>query len=105
MLLLIEGLYHPNGLDIFLYHVVQFIVGMEDLLEQGHDLPDDADQPHCQDGQADKEDHGDPGIDPEGRRHGEDQHEGRADHHTGHHLVGHLDIGHIRGQPGDDGAR
>ena len=100
-----EALDHANAMDVFLHHGIQPVIGLEHPVKNLEDQGHNAQQHGGQNGNG-NEIHGtELGADAHGGDHGEDQHHGAPNGHTDHHLEGHLDVGHIRGQPGDNGGR
>ena len=100
-----EGLHHPDAVDIFLHHVVELIVGLEHPVKDGENNADQDKQSQSHQRQHHTVDDAEPGADGEGVGCCQNQHHGAADGHTDHHLEGHLDICHVRGQTGDDRCR
>ena len=96
-----KGLDHADGRDILLDALIEGIVFLEDLAEilmgPGHHKGHKGRQYS----HRDQIDHRDPGADDEGHDHGHDHGHGSPHGHTQDHLVGVLQVGHIRCQPGD----
>ena len=94
------GLYHPGCVDIFLYVVVQDIILIEDLNEQGVGLLCDEDQGKAQKGRCHQKQHGHLDVDGKGHDPGKDHHDGSPGQKPDGHHVSHLHIGDIRGHTG-----
>ena len=99
-----EALHHPDPVDILLHHIVQRVVGLEHLVEnlehQGHQPKEHQHQQRQGDAVHQAQLH----ADAHGGDQGQRQHHRAADGHADHHLEGVLDVGHIGGQPGDNGG-
>ena len=95
------GFYHPHPLDIFLHGVVQIIVFTEHLAEDGHSLTGDHQQAKAQNGHYHRKDPGHFAPHIKGHHKGKDQHKGGAEGGAHQHHIGHLHVGHVGGQPGD----
>ena len=98
-----KGLDHPDAVDILLNHIVEPIIGLEHPVEQGEHHPDQNEQSQTHQRQHHAVHQAQPGADGIGVRRSQNQHHGAADGHPDHHLEGHLNGSHIRGQPGDNG--
>ena len=104
MLLPHEGLDHADAVQIFLHHVVQTIVALEDPLKDGMRVGGHQIQPHAQHGDENSENAGQLRVDTDGRHQREDQHEGRTHRRADDHLIGVLHVAHVGGQTGDQTA-
>ena len=104
LLLADKGFDHPHAVDVFLHHIVKPVVFLKGPVEDFEHQRHQTHQRHHQQRQRHAEHQTEPGADGGGRNQRQNQHHGAADGHTNHHLEGHLQIGHIRGQPGDDGS-
>ena len=90
-------------MDVLLHHVVQLVIGLEHPVKHREHHADQDEQPQSHQRQHHAVDDAQPGADGKGVGRRQNQHHGAADRHTDQHLEGHLDIRHIRGQPGDNG--
>ena len=99
-----EGFDHPDAVDIFLHHIVQLIQHFEALIKDLEDHGGQADQGYDQNGHHLQVDGAQLGGDLQGHHQRQYQHHHAADGHTDHHLEGHLQVGHIAGEAGDDGG-
>ena len=91
-------------MDIFLDRIVHPVHHLEAAIEDLKDRRCKQDQRTCQHRQNIQIDSCQSGADLQRGDHGKHQHHGAADGHTDHHLEGHLQIGNIRGQTGNDGC-
>ncbi len=96
-----EGLDHPDGLQVFLDHAVEGVVGVKDHGEQRVALAHQPVQAAPQQGDHDEEEQGELRAEDDAHGQGKDQHQGRPHGDADDHLIGGLDVGHVGGQAGD----
>ena len=99
-----EGLYHADTQQVLLHHVVQPVVLLKHPLEEGVGRLHDDQQAHRQNGNDNEEDHCQLGVDGKGEHPCANQHDGTAHRDPNDHHKGHLHVGHIGGQTGNDTA-
>ena len=91
-------------MDILLHHVVQLVIGAEHPVKDLEHHRHQAQQHRHQYRNGHAVHKAQPYADAHGGNQGQNEHHGAADGHADHHLEGHLQIGHIRGKPRDDGG-
>ena len=90
-----EGFDHPDAVDVLLHHIVHFVVGAEDPIENPEHLGNQAKQGADQNGQRHAVHEAQPHADAHGGNQRQNQHHGAADGHTDHHLEGVLQGRHV----------
>ena len=104
VLLTHKGLHHPDAKQVFLYHIVQVIIPLEHPLKDGVGSGHNKEQAQAQDGDHHQEDQRQSGVDGKGEHPCTDKHDGTAHSDADDHHKGHLYVGHIGGQTGNDTA-
>ncbi|MPM57801.1 hypothetical protein SDC9_104624 [bioreactor metagenome] len=97
-----EGLYHPDAVQVFLHHVVEAVIALEDAHKDGVHLRDDQVEADAQQRDRAQKDQRQPVADAEGKDQREEDHQRGPHRHADHHLKGILHVADIGGQAGDD---
>ena len=95
------GFHHPHAPDVLLDGGVQVVVLAKDPAEQGHGLFRDKEQANAQHRDGHQEDQGHFAAHDKAHHKGEDEHQGAAHGGADDHHVGHLHVGDVGGQTGD----
>ena len=95
------GLHDAHGLYILLNRIVQRVVLAEDAAEQRRHSADDQHQADGQQRDGDQEDHGQAPAHDKAHGEREDQHQRAADGDADNHHIGHLHVGDVGRQTGN----
>lgn len=100
-----EGLDGAYRDEVFLSDLVHVVVLFEHLGEAGEDDDYAHDEPHHDDGKGDREHYGELCVDGYSHAQREGEHDGSAHQHADDHHIGHLHVGDVGGETGDQPRR
>ena len=95
------SLYYSGRINIFLNRIIQNIIFVKYLDKMRMGFLCNKDQGPAQDRHSDQQHKSNVCIDGQGHDQGQDDHDRRSYQHSDGHHVGHLDIGNICCQPGN----